>query len=58
MPLDRVTEVQLDVPVDHADGRVGVRVCGPSPTPSRVRHLSHRRTTGGIPWEHTAFSNR
>src|SRR5215510_10371881 len=56
MPLDRVTGVQLDVLVDHADGRVGIRVHGP--TPSRVKHLSHRRTTGGTLWEHTAFSNQ
>ena len=28
MPLDRVTGVQLDVPVDDADGRVGIRVHG------------------------------
>src|SRR4029453_16370535 len=56
MPLDRVTGEQFDVLVDYADGRVGIRVRGP--TPLRVKHLSHRRTTGGTLWEHTAFSNR
>src|SRR5215470_6007458 len=56
MPLDRVAGEQFDVLVDHADGRVGIRVRGP--TPLRVKHLSHGRTTGGTTWEHTAFSNR
>ena len=28
MPLDRVTGEQFDVLVDHADGRVGIRVHG------------------------------
>ena len=42
MPLDRVTGEQFDVLVDHADGRVGICVRGP--TPSRVcQALSHKR---------------
>src|SRR5215813_9265698 len=49
MPLDRVTGEQFDVLVDHADGRVGIRVG--SPTLLRVKHLSHqanhRRDTMG-----------